>query len=367
MTSVPADYAERELHNMFAFATGFVMMQTYHSSGGTGCFALFDTNENAILAMNHLQGYVFDQTINHTLKVQMARRNLKPATSGGPAYSAGGSGAQGAQQPAVPQYQQQYAFAQPQMAMAAMPQMDLSQGLQAGLPPPGMQAGFLPAQDMYAMGYQQPVAAYTAPQPARSSAPGGPCDTLCLRDHPWSSEADLLNFMQQSCRGVVGTKMHTSASGTSMAWVQFSDVETAGAAMQTLTMSGMRAEYSKNPLNQPSHGRKQDFAAAGSSFGSSSYRPSGGGGGGGGGGNPCDTLCLRQHPFTSETEMLTWANENYPNMAAHKWHSTATGQQMVWIQFSTQEAAAGALQLLSCTPGIRAEYSKNPLNNKRKF
>merc|ERR1712166_635554 len=87
ITSIPSNFTERELHNMFAFAPGYQRMQTYAAKGGTGCFALFDSNLNAQNAMASLEGYVFDQPSGFVLKTEMARRNLNHTEGyAGPLY-----------------------------------------------------------------------------------------------------------------------------------------------------------------------------------------------------------------------------------------------------------------------------------------
>jgi len=259
ITSLPAQFSERELHNLFAFASGYQCMQMYTSTngrGGTGCFALFDTNSNALAAVNHLQGYMFDEPTGFTLKTEMARRNLKPpATDAGPKYASAA--------PATHQYPQ---YGQMQMAympaQAAAPQVFAApSGDAAGynvtptLDGPYTQAMYNPYQMPQ---YQAPMGAATgvAHQSAPSSYSGQssspPCDTLCVWSVPFSQEMEMVQWFRANAPEMTTHKWTLSQkTGKPMAWVQFQDSGAATDAMQRLNgQLGMKLEYSRNPLGK---------------------------------------------------------------------------------------------------------------------
>lgn len=308
MLNLPKGTTEREIRNMFVFSRGFLKCQIYDQSnnpknksdeGCLGAFVLFETPPDAAVAQERLDGFMFDANVPHmTVNCRMAMKNLNISRSemetletdnkrirsyvappqmmpygqvtgpgmGGVYDAMGGMPQQAAPQQTEQQLQWDMAQGGMGMGMGGAMAAHHQYGQQH---PYGQQAvqgyGAAPPMGMHGHGYggmqgqgQGHMGGQMRPQRSSSSSRGPavvgsnnpPCNTLFCSNMEQVEDGEFTAYVS-GFAGHAETKAMTDRRGQRVAFVAFTDEASAGEALAALTnYRGVRASYSKNPLNQ---------------------------------------------------------------------------------------------------------------------
>lgn len=249
VSGLPMDAKPRELYLLFRAYAGYensLLKMTSKNGKSTSPvgFVTFATRHEADEARKALQGVRFDPECAQTIRLELARSNTKvsrPKQSPPPA-------------PSLPPHVAPFLpppMPQPELVLDHMPLLNEHQLLSLSMP--FTQFQLLPALQLQQMQHLLPhmqAAAAALPQAVTTAA----CSTLFVANLGQASE-DEIRTVFKAFPGFTRLRTHAKG-GSSVAFVEFSDVRQAAAAMGALQgfalpnsdRGGLRIEYARNKM-----------------------------------------------------------------------------------------------------------------------